>query len=701
MIAAAAHRRGPARLMLIGTYRPVDLVLNQHPLKQVSHSLKAYRLSREILLPPLDDHEVSAILGPDATPALASWIRKQTEGNPLFALALIEHLRVVGQLTVPADHTDITVPETLRQLMELQIERLSPRDQLALDAAAVQGNTFSTSIIASALEVDAESIEDTCQDLARKNYILRPAPVEVLKDGSHSQRYEFLYPVIRGVFYQRLSAARRAKLHRRVAEAIESLRTGSPAEFAGELAGHFERSSSWGKSVEYLELSARKAMRRFEYKDALHTLQRALRVAANLADPERVRTEMQILDHLAILQLALHELTEVVPTLELLKQKGEDSGSRDVAARALLGLAVVKSGQDSRLCPAILEEVDRLILTIENPGAQYYFRTQLGVSRILMLGWDAALAGQLNEDVELIRRSGPPHLVASLCMDQAYVLWASARYDESLRNASQSLPVLRESGRLFRYLQGRELVAANYSFLGEWGKALDILDEGIEQARKNEAPMRLAMPLVFKAWVHLQAGDYRGVLEMCEQALEVLQGPYLEDRRRLAQQFALTARLRSGDRKPALTGLRELCAKTAENPVMLSWYWRMPMQLDLVEAWLQDGNLAAARTDCDRAIGLSQQTSDGNFQALALETSARIAVAQSDRVRAEQDIQAALDRMEGFDVPLAAWRVHRTAADLLSSDDHGQRSRQVIDRISRSIASRPELQKTFLGSTAT
>ena len=70
LISALARRRAPARLMLIGTYRPVDLALADHPLKALKQELLLHKLCREIALEPLSEADISAFLAapsPDAS----------------------------------------------------------------------------------------------------------------------------------------------------------------------------------------------------------------------------------------------------------------------------------------------------------------------------------------------------------------------------------------------------------------------------------------------------------------------------------------------------------------------------------------------------------------------------------------------------------------------------------------------------------
>jgi len=62
LIAALARRRQAAKLMLIGTYRPVDAAISDHPLETLKRELVIHELGHEIALGPLEESEVAEYL---------------------------------------------------------------------------------------------------------------------------------------------------------------------------------------------------------------------------------------------------------------------------------------------------------------------------------------------------------------------------------------------------------------------------------------------------------------------------------------------------------------------------------------------------------------------------------------------------------------------------------------------------------------
>jgi DNA-binding winged helix-turn-helix (wHTH) protein len=58
-ISALARRRGPAKLLLFGTYRPADVILSRSPLKTLKQDLVLHNLSREVSLERLEEVDVA------------------------------------------------------------------------------------------------------------------------------------------------------------------------------------------------------------------------------------------------------------------------------------------------------------------------------------------------------------------------------------------------------------------------------------------------------------------------------------------------------------------------------------------------------------------------------------------------------------------------------------------------------------------
>jgi predicted ATPase/DNA-binding winged helix-turn-helix (wHTH) protein len=301
LISALARRRAQARLLLIATFRPGDVSDAQHPLKGLKQDLVTRKLCVEMGLEPLQKSAVGEYLARELHQAkppsgLTGFLHQHSEGNPLFMIAVLEHLisqdylrreEDLWQLTMPLTEIDMGVPSALSSLIELQIERLDPADQRLLEAASLIGVAFPAWAAAAALNEDIEEIEDQYEKLTRRLHFLNPAGHDELPDGTQSAFYVFAHSLYREVLYQKQSTSKRSRRHLRVAERLLQLFAGREQDVASELARHFEAASDWVRAAEALMASARNYHRRGDREEAELLARQARRLIENLPEREQ------------------------------------------------------------------------------------------------------------------------------------------------------------------------------------------------------------------------------------------------------------------------------------------------------------------------------------------------------------------------------------------------------------------------------
>src|SRR5262249_41730795 len=312
-LAALAPRPAPAHPLLVATYRPVDLALWAHPLQALTQDLRVHQLCHELAVAPLSDADVAAYLaavssGAHLPEGLAGLVSRHAEGNPLFMRALLEHLTQQGLLAreadgwsfrVPIAASALGVPESLRQMIEAQLARLRPEEQRVLEVASVTGAAFTASVSAAAADVEANDFDAVCDTLARRQHLVRPVGAQQFPAGSGSPRYAFVHALYREVCYGRQAPGRRATLHRRLGAHLEAVFATQLQDVAAELAYHFEAGAAWARAVQYLQLTADTAGRRYAYREAATTLQHALALVPHLpVAPERTQHALTL--HIAL-----------------------------------------------------------------------------------------------------------------------------------------------------------------------------------------------------------------------------------------------------------------------------------------------------------------------------------------------------------------------------------------------------------------
>jgi predicted ATPase len=310
-----AQRRAPARLLVLGTYRPVEAAIRQHPLRHVVQELCGRGYAVEMRLELLTSEDVTAYmtgrLGGAVSPRLAALVYERTEGHALFLVNVVEHLvrqgvvvRREGQWTLQdgAEAKRARLPEGLRQLLVRRLEDLPPEERRVLEVASVAGEQFTVAAVAAGAQHPVEDVEASCEVLAAQRQFLDDIGVGEWPDGTSSGRYRFTHALYRQVLYEGLGTVRRRQLHRRVGMRLEAGYGAQVGEIAAQLAVHFERGGETLQAVHYWQQAGDNAARRNAPHEAIAALNKGLTLLAMLPDsPECARHELR-------LQLALGEL---------------------------------------------------------------------------------------------------------------------------------------------------------------------------------------------------------------------------------------------------------------------------------------------------------------------------------------------------------------------------------------------------------
>jgi len=734
LISALARRRPPAKLMVIGTYRPVDAIVSEHPLNVLKQDLLVHQLCREIALEPLREAEVAEYLAAESSGAslpdgLASLLYRQSEGNPLFMVATLNHMTERGlisrnkgswQLRVALKGIDLEVPKSLQQMIEVQIDRLSTEEKRVLEVASLESigrSRFSVAARAAVIGLDPEVFEDVCETLSRRHRIVRSAGSEKLADGTVSACYRFVHVLYQEVCYRRIAPGRRAKLHRRLGEWAEA-HWERVNEAAASLAGHFEQGGDWVRAIKYLKLAADTSGRRFEPRQATAILDHALELVSKLPEAERTVSEIEILEKLAVIYTVLSDM-RAIETYEALAARAAHDGLVDVEVRALIDMAWPLSWTSSQRSQEVLERALRLSGRQGDALLRARARASYFALR-LWLGWNPRDVEEFRNAFAEILNSDNRRILAPYLADWGFISWISSEYREARRNLIESRVILFETMEENPYLSTTHLraqVALTWSllFLGEWGEALRKMEDSIAMLDKNADHYWWQAVHLHRAWVHLHAMDFAGVLAICNSTLPLVRDPALGPAPDYPTPYRIIIRMclfLTGSAETGLgnyeSALEHLLARAdMDRPsIMFDWYWRMPLESALTELWLAKGDLAQARPQAERFLKIALATAEHTWQALAWEVNARVAMAAEEWNRAEECIMKALSTMEGYEVPLAAWRVHGTAAEFHAragdndlAEHHRELSRATILKLANSLGPEGPLRTTFLSAT--
>ncbi len=264
LLAFMASRREPARLLIVGTYRPAEGPRG-HPVSKVTGELIAHRQASTIALDGLSIESVDAYLAKRFPhhrfpSAFTGTLHQSTGGNPLFITTLVDDLEAQGllrerdgrwELATSVQDVAARRPDSIRRLIDTQIDRLAAAEQKIIEVAAVAGMTFTAGVVAYALDADADGVDSACESLANERRLLHYVGSETWPDGTIQSRYAFGHSLFQHAALMRSTSAMVRAWHRKIGERLEAGYREREEEVAAELAVHFDRGQMPAKAARY------------------------------------------------------------------------------------------------------------------------------------------------------------------------------------------------------------------------------------------------------------------------------------------------------------------------------------------------------------------------------------------------------------------------------------------------------------------
>ncbi|RIK45446.1 MAG: hypothetical protein DCC58_06385, partial [Chloroflexi bacterium] len=295
-----AREIGRARLLILGTYRDVE-VGRQHPLSQTLAELNRSRLSRRILLRGFARDDVARFIsltsGRTPQDDLVDAVYRETEGNPFFVVEVVRLLTAEGRLAQQADGRawNLSIPESVREVVGLRLNRLSEACNQVLTVASVVGREFRLTT----LERVTGKAGDELLDLLEQAVQAR-----LIEEQDSVGHYRFSHALVQETLYLELSTARRVRLHGQIGEAIERAQLANLTPFLGELAHHYFEAAPAGtieKAIEYGVKAAQWAAGQVAWETAIEHYHRVLQ-AVELDQPPDDTRQCDLLLALASVQ---------------------------------------------------------------------------------------------------------------------------------------------------------------------------------------------------------------------------------------------------------------------------------------------------------------------------------------------------------------------------------------------------------------
>jgi DNA-binding winged helix-turn-helix (wHTH) protein len=397
-LAYLARRAERLRLLVLGTYRPAEVVARAHPLRQTVQELVTHGLCQELRLELLTPAEVQAYVAQrlgtsPATAQLGELIHRRTDGNALFMVHFLDYLMQQGllhqegsQWLLREDPTAVEdqVPDTLRPLLLKQVEALAIEAQQCLAVASVAGMRFTAAEVAAGLQHSIETVEAVCDGLSQQGQLIEAQDVAAWPDGTVTARYGFQHAVYHSLVYTRLGQGQRVRLHHRLGERLEAGYGEQGREIASVLALHFERGRDARRAVQYHGHAAAQALQRSGYPEALLHCQQGLAGLETWPEtPERRQQELALRMCLSAVLTATqgHASPALEENLQRAQALCQEIEVTVELAPILVGLSRLSMMQGNReVTEALLVQEQDLLERLHDPAALVQLHTQLGTA---------------------------------------------------------------------------------------------------------------------------------------------------------------------------------------------------------------------------------------------------------------------------------------------------------------------------------
>jgi class 3 adenylate cyclase len=263
------------RILVLGTYRDTELT-HDHPLLEVVPDLRRQGGVDRLSLAGLDGEGVAAFVEQasgrtldDAGLAMARAVHDETEGNPFFVREVLRHLAETGAVEregsgwttrLPVDQ--LGIPEGVRDVVGRRLARLSGDTNHTLRVAAVVGPEFELGVVQAAGDLSEEKLLAAIEEAVDARVVTEVS----------ATRFRFAHALVRATLYESLTSARQVALHRKTAEAIETIYACALDDYVPTLAHHWAKASApvrdVTKAVEYAQRAGDRALAQLAHDEA-------------------------------------------------------------------------------------------------------------------------------------------------------------------------------------------------------------------------------------------------------------------------------------------------------------------------------------------------------------------------------------------------------------------------------------------------
>ncbi len=694
MLRQLAERASGQRLMILATARPEDIERGNPTLKKCYTEMHARGICEESALAALKAQDIAAYLDAhyspnEFPPELVALIHSKSEGHPLFATGAIQLLAERGDivrnngawhLSQPLAQIALDAPVSMRSMIEKKVSLLSDDERQALVYASIEGEEFTSTMLAALLDADELELEERLHAIEVVHRLIRVKGEEDLPDGSIATRYRFTHALYQYYLYDQILSKRRVLLHHRAGQTLERMYDGQQGRVAGALATHFERGRDFSKAVTYLIQAGDTALSRYATSEALGHFTHGLELIDKLPPDERLERRSILLHKRAQAYLSSGRLSEAKAAYAAMREVCRAAGKLEDECRALIGMTTAAHNLreltevecNGREAMALAERTGNPAL-VADAGLQWAI--YLGVNGRLpeaQMHWDRCIPLARSSANRTALASGLTYQGVKHFWESEYEL-AEATQLEAAGLAAE----IRDGFYLPLALFYLGLTRANRGRLSE---AMASLDEALELAKRNNNAVALSRVPNGCGWVWREIGNLSKAIEFNDGSVEFSRRFRAAEAESNALINLVYDYLLAGEPGKA-AGALERVQPLYERERWNRWrFYEIRHQAAEAELRLVEGKLDRAGEHARVLLDNASKYGVPKYIATARRLLGEIAALSGDPNTAEDELTRSLEAFGAHPMPLIEWRHHAALARLLASRGRPAAARAAFGR---------------------
>lgn len=534
-----AGQVGDMRLIVIATYRDVALD-REHPLTAALAELVREPGSRQLTLSGLPQDVmgqlIQAATGVRASGWLTRSVWRETGGNPLFVGESLRLLAAEGGLEKLAGQApfQLSVPTGIRDVIACRVRQLGEGTVEALTYAAALGPEFAVETLRRVGRYATDDLADRLSEALGAGLLV---PV-----AGAIGRYRFSHDLVRESLYQEQLPIERARLHRRVAEALEEFHARAHEAHRAELAHHYFEAVQAGelgeagegladKALKYAVDAAGDDVRSLAYEEAARHYRMALAVL-DVEHSHDDRRRIQLLLAIGDAEARAGDMESATETFMQVAAVARRTREATDLAKAALGMGGrmiwARPGSNVHLVPLLREALAML-----GEGTDESLRVKLLARLSCALRSSADMHQQSDQlsrqAVELARELGDTATLGYALVCRAWATWWPDNPELRAELAREMVAVAYAVGDRERMIDAHLMLALSHS---EYGRMADVARETAEAMRLADElrqPSHFWMAYGWRALTLLLEGRFDETAELIER--ELASGPAVSSNR--------------------------------------------------------------------------------------------------------------------------------------------------------------------------